>query len=707
MYSQKVDLKNYYYSNYKPLEINQSSSQRANFLHNNYIKLNGDQESEDEMSFVLKYYEDFDRLNRSGSVFYGDEVSEYLNRLKDFIIDDPEKSKLINVYLLDSPYMNAFTNDLGSIYVSIASIAKLDCEEELVYMIAHEISHILLRHSHTMEKNKLNENFKFIDDEKNFKKLRNSRKHEFEADSLALNLLSNRVSTKFFFSLLNQLKNVKNPVLMNEFDIDFFIGERTIIGEKFRQLWEEQSSQKEFFPVYESEVKSTHPLTHKRIDRFLKLEMDSIVVNLEYSPIGDFDKYKNITTYLLIKSYIDNDLYLYALDLVLKLRKRDGDSQYLIEEQIKIMVLLLQWKYNQKEVDIVINGEGNECNDESFLRFRRVILILQSFDFNVLTIDIIEKLRGKLIRVSEPVEIATEKAVQKLFAMNSSLFAEDSLNNVVYTPNYQSVNLKDSIRLGVMNDDDVDIMRVMKDDEYIFIKQLDSVYFITKIFDVLPLIDRYQTYYNNYISLKKVNKLTLNENISYLNNYYKVFRKYREGEFKKTVPFDTLSNIAVLYNEYIYIETEGFNYPKINYDKSFQLEDSILKFKKGLNYMDLTCKTSLNTSVYDSYIHKQILNWMFKKLNSKPSTFLYNEYELNNYFKSKAIKYINYNICIVNKNIGPGKKYYNQYYEFFFDVELGSIVYTSKISSNLKDESKCLKSFVDLTEVNKRIISVN
>lgn len=203
--AQNPDFDQFYYSNAEPYEINRDPIDHLDSLLEVTKVLSS--ENFDHEDFVYKHSYYLNRLNRSGNVFYRDSISQYLNRLKDIILPN---DSLIKVYLVDFPSMNAFTNDFGNIYIHVGALVKLEREEELLFMLAHEISHVLLRHSYNTE---LKQNEWNLDEDFNlFDRHRFSRLNEFEADSMALELISNKVSARYLKELFERLDVSQNPI---------------------------------------------------------------------------------------------------------------------------------------------------------------------------------------------------------------------------------------------------------------------------------------------------------------------------------------------------------------------------------------------------------------------------------------------------------------------------------------------------------------
>ncbi|QNR24849.1 M48 family metallopeptidase [Croceimicrobium hydrocarbonivorans] len=85
---------------------------------------------------------------KSGKFSFGDPVSLYLERIKNKLLqDDPNLSKEIRIYLYRSSSPIGFCLGNGIIGIGPNLIAHLQSEDELAFVIAHEIAHYKLKHS--------------------------------------------------------------------------------------------------------------------------------------------------------------------------------------------------------------------------------------------------------------------------------------------------------------------------------------------------------------------------------------------------------------------------------------------------------------------------------------------------------------------------------------------------------------------------------
>lgn len=90
------------------------------------------------------------RFEREGMVLEDETVSTYLNRVGKSLL--PRGLNLENVTwrfrALRDPEPNAFALPNGSIYVSTGLLALLDNESQLAAVLAHELTHVMRRHSY-------------------------------------------------------------------------------------------------------------------------------------------------------------------------------------------------------------------------------------------------------------------------------------------------------------------------------------------------------------------------------------------------------------------------------------------------------------------------------------------------------------------------------------------------------------------------------
>ena len=84
----------------------------------------------------------------SGDVLINDPLGIYVNKVADELLkNDPELRKQIHIYVTKSPHVNAHAFDKGFIFINAGLLAQLENEAQLAYVISHEITHVVKKHS--------------------------------------------------------------------------------------------------------------------------------------------------------------------------------------------------------------------------------------------------------------------------------------------------------------------------------------------------------------------------------------------------------------------------------------------------------------------------------------------------------------------------------------------------------------------------------
>ncbi len=155
-------------------------------------------EKKDKEEFLLESNFLMDNILHSGHVVFGDQVTNYLNEIKDELLkDDPVNRQLIRIYTLRSADVNAFTANNGIVLVTTGLIARAESEAELAFILCHEFTHFIKKHAITsyVETKKMERGvgvYQTLDPESvSMEKFTYSRDLETEADLLGFELYKN------------------------------------------------------------------------------------------------------------------------------------------------------------------------------------------------------------------------------------------------------------------------------------------------------------------------------------------------------------------------------------------------------------------------------------------------------------------------------------------------------------------------------------
>lgn len=126
----------------------QSATEKVNRDFQNLEKSKDRKDRAAKKKFYLNSNFQLDRVLRSGQVLFNDPVSKFVNRVADELFKkNPEVRKGLQIYVVKSEVVNAYAFDNGVILVNLGLIAQMDHEAQLAFILAHEASHIVKKHS--------------------------------------------------------------------------------------------------------------------------------------------------------------------------------------------------------------------------------------------------------------------------------------------------------------------------------------------------------------------------------------------------------------------------------------------------------------------------------------------------------------------------------------------------------------------------------
>lgn len=253
------------------------------------------------------------RLLTNGQLLINDSLGAYVNQVADQLLaDDPELRKRINVFVVKSPVVNAYTLDNGIILVNAGLLAQLQNEAELAYILAHEITHFTEHHSMQEFVNSFEGLQEGISREKYFlDKLSFSRENELFADARGLErLFKTNYDTKASVSALDVLKYSYLPFDEVTFENSFLESDDLKLPSELTIKEIQSISDDED----QDDTHSTHPNIKTRRDKayeILKNMRDTITGRKQFI-VADRERFKRLRTiarfetarlYLLRRNY--------------------------------------------------------------------------------------------------------------------------------------------------------------------------------------------------------------------------------------------------------------------------------------------------------------------------------------------------------------------------------------------------------------------
>lgn len=285
-----------------------------------------------------------DELLKSGSILFGDSISDYVNKVGvELLKNHQELQGKIKFFVYRSPYVNAFSTQKGYIFINIGLIAQLDDEAQLAYILAHEIVHFMKNHGI----NQYVENRKMEDKKGGYKKMDENQKEflyyyrsktdEFEADTLGLSEFiiqskySLQSSSKVFDILLySDFHYLNLKFEPNYFDFEKYSMPRSYFVDTVNPIIEKEDY---------DDIKETHPNIKRRREAFNKMatryqdtgRITFIVSENTFNAVRNLARmelmrlemlYSNpakvfYSTFVLRKNGLNNDFITYTYDYAL------------------------------------------------------------------------------------------------------------------------------------------------------------------------------------------------------------------------------------------------------------------------------------------------------------------------------------------------------------------------------------------------------
>ncbi|MBN1637725.1 MAG: M48 family metalloprotease [Ignavibacteriales bacterium] len=104
---------------------------------------------EDDKDLWFKSDHENSVLKKSGLVYNDQDLREYINEIGFKLIPDELKKSIVpfKFEVIYDPELNAFALPNGTIYIHLGMLAKLEDESQLAFILAHELVHVIKRHT--------------------------------------------------------------------------------------------------------------------------------------------------------------------------------------------------------------------------------------------------------------------------------------------------------------------------------------------------------------------------------------------------------------------------------------------------------------------------------------------------------------------------------------------------------------------------------
>ncbi len=315
------------------------------------------------VNIYVKYQNEFKDILQNKKLLFEEQFQTYLDSILDNFIrnNDALKDKNIKVFLTKNPAPNAFSIGNGSIMSNIGLFSILENDHQLLSVIAHEMAHEILQHSHKSILHQANLNISVFSNDsafrrnlklekynrgtKSFQKLKNllyeegelRRKHESEADSLGYLLYkkSDSPSMEFVNALLTLKKYDSVPSIT--LDSNIYLKAFNLPDLPFNEEWTKSESFETYnYDLFKDKIDSDsikdHPEIENRITKlrstFAELDAKSLK-NEKIAASHTFIKLQNIANKAYVENLHYNNKYGLSIYLILKRLENNFEDTYL------------------------------------------------------------------------------------------------------------------------------------------------------------------------------------------------------------------------------------------------------------------------------------------------------------------------------------------------------------------------------------------
>jgi predicted Zn-dependent protease len=309
-------------------------------------------------------------------------VTTVLNKIVDNNVLQPHPRRVL---ILSSPHVNAVCYGQGIYAVTVGLLARAESENQLAFILAHEIAHDELGHIRTrivqeadldLEDRARDQTMKIIsgkidqEEIKEFRELlynysRHSRNNELRADSMALVLLRNaQYHEQEAFSALSMLEAAQKPKQTIGAELflplhsrnypfeDYWLNDRlTAYSKKYMGTF-----------LYSADSIESHPTIALRKNVLSKYLSEHVGGNSGQS--GDFaNAVSELAAFETVESAYKNDEYDLSLYHALQLYNRYPQNTYLSSRIGKILIDLYEAKSANRLDDYVAKYTPNYCDE--------------------------------------------------------------------------------------------------------------------------------------------------------------------------------------------------------------------------------------------------------------------------------------------------------------------------------------------------------
>lgn len=372
------------------------------------------QKTQQDKQFILGSAFSLNRLMLGGKVLFNDPMSAYTGKVaRELLKNNPTLASKVRVYIVKSPYVNAFATSEGAVFINVGLLAQLENEAQLAFVLAHELVHVDKRHvldefKKDVEISRGKGVYRDLNNtEKFLARSAYSKEKEEEADELGF--LDYYEKSRYRYSAIagvfDILKYGHLPIDEIRFDKSFFENE----GFNFPKSY----ALAELTPINteddEHDEESTHPALSQRRDMLAKMiatRSDEGRKDFITDSEAEFQRIRNIARFELCRLQLMDEDYNNAIFNAYVLLKEFPGNRYLL----KTIGHALFWlSYNNENLgkSFYKNAEG-ESQQLAYLLYK---ITNKQRDLDMVNVAFATKLKN-LFPQDKEVDLLLKQSVQ-------------------------------------------------------------------------------------------------------------------------------------------------------------------------------------------------------------------------------------------------------------------------------------------------------
>lgn len=647
----------------------------------------------------------------SGDVLINDPLGNYVNKVADELLkNDPELRKQIHIYVTKSPDVNAHAFDKGFIFINVGLLAQLENEAQLAYVLAHEITHVVKKHSvnQYIENIKLDKGTSSYEtgsyEARNIAKYRFSQDNETEADAEGLvRIKESRYSVKALNGAFDVLQYSYLPFELVDFKKSFFEDQYLILPDTFfLKKTAEIKSNDDY-----DDTKSTHPNIRKRrgaVEPELTVLDEAsrkkyIVSEEEFKKVREIARFESCRLYLVDRDYINA---IYASYILLEKYPENVYLKKVVAKALYNITIAESYSNRNKSKYTYSIANNARLSSKSYSipdyekiegPSQRVYYLLDQLDakeLNTLALSYTYKAYKK-----NPQDLV-------LSALTDSLFSELVNSNQLYLNDFSKTSKAQLLALDTVKAPVESVDTTAEESKYSKIKKQQQKVEITTdenftkyafvgLLEDTEFVKRF-TRASKGLTRKAEEK---KDNLT-----YKERKKLEEQIAKENKNKYTLLGIEkVLFLEPFYMKVKTVNREEmINYFESEEKQVKLAEIQKKcadrlkLNYEMMSTK-NMTTADMERYNLNSIMNdWLTERFNHGDNSdeMIVGSDDIKTLIEKYGTKYLAWT-GIYNEK---GKKSHNTYFFILFNLENGEVMKYETRYTKSKDNTDLVTSFV-------------